>query len=283
MRLPRVRLTVRRLLVVAALAIFAWLAGIIRGQQALAERAPCYNNLRSLSLALLAYQDSYRAFPPGTLPGPLPPEQRISWIPSVYNWTDSFQGVLRFLFRVDLPWYDDENVRPRMEVRGTYEPESEVDPASGPLLFPHIHCPAEKRRGSPAMPPLTSYVGIAGLGVDAATLPAGHPRAGVFGYDRQTRAVDLKDGASMTLLLSETTSGNGPWLAGGPPTVRGLDPGRRPYIGRARQFGGLHRGGVMVVMADGSVRFLGESIDPKVFEALATVAGGEPLPAGWDR
>ena len=38
----------------------------------------------------------------------------------------------------------------------------------------------------------------------------------------------------------------------------------------------------MVAFADGSVRFLRESIDPKVFEALATVAGGEPLPAGWD-
>jgi hypothetical protein len=38
----------------------------------------------------------------------------------------------------------------------------------------------------------------------------------------------------------------------------------------------------MVAMADGSVRFLNDTIDPTVFEALATVAGGEPLPAGWD-
>ena len=88
---------------------------------------------------------------------------------------------------------------------------------------------------------------------------------------------------SNTLLLAETGLANGPWTAGGPATVRGLDQGRQPYIGRGRQFGGLHRGGVMVAMADGSVRFLSESIDPKVFEALSTVAGGESLPTQWDR
>ncbi len=39
----------------------------------------------------------------------------------------------------------------------------------------------------------------------------------------------------------------------------------------------------MVAFADGSVRFLRETIDPKVFEAISTIAGGEGLPQGWDR
>jgi prepilin-type processing-associated H-X9-DG protein len=94
---------------------------------------------------------------------------------------------------------------------------------------------------------------------------------------------DLKDGAAATLLLAETGVGNGPWSAGGPATVRGLDPARQPYIGRARQFGGLHRRGLNVAFADGSVRFLKDTIDPKVFEALSTIAGGEQLPPGWDK
>ena len=38
----------------------------------------------------------------------------------------------------------------------------------------------------------------------------------------------------------------------------------------------------MAAMADGTVRFLSETIDPKVFEALSTVAGGETLRT-WDR
>ncbi len=37
----------------------------------------------------------------------------------------------------------------------------------------------------------------------------------------------------------------------------------------------------MVAFADGSVRFLRDTIDPSVFEALSTIAGGERLPANW--
>jgi hypothetical protein len=38
----------------------------------------------------------------------------------------------------------------------------------------------------------------------------------------------------------------------------------------------------MVAFADGSVRFLHDTIDPGVFEGLSTIAGGEVLPGGWD-
>jgi hypothetical protein len=38
-----------------------------------------------------------------------------------------------------------------------------------------------------------------------------------------------------------------------------------------------------VAFADGSVRFLPETIASRVFEAIATVAGGEVLAEGWDR
>ena len=138
-------------------------------------------------------------------------------------------------------------------------------------------------RVKPGMPEPLVYVGIAGLGTDAPDLPSGHPRAGIFGYHRQTRSAELKDGASSTMMLAETTARIGPWTAGGPSSVRGLDPNHRPYLGRGRQFGGTHRGGAMVAMADGSVRFLSDSIDSRVFEALSTVGGGESLPVGWER
>ena len=59
--------------------------------------------------------------------------------------------------------------------------------------------------------------------------------------------------------------------------MRELDPSRLPFIGPGRQFGGLHRKGVNVAFADGSVRFVQLTIALKVFQAIATVAGGEPV------
>jgi prepilin-type processing-associated H-X9-DG protein len=80
------------------------------------------------------------------------------------------------------------------------------------------------------------------------------------------------------MAVAETGRALGPWTAGGPPTIRGLDPSDRPYIGQDRQFGGTHPGGSMVLFVDGSVRFVKSSIDPRVFEAMSTIAGGEAVP-----
>ncbi len=69
----------------------------------------------------------------------------------------------------------------------------------------------------------------------------------------------------------------GPWVAGGLATVRGLDTAELPYIGAGRQFGGLHDSGTFAAFADGSVRFISDTINPRILEALSTIAGGEAL------
>lgn len=85
------------------------------------------------------------------------------------------------------------------------------------------------------------------------------------------------------MVIIETAAANGPWRAAGPPTMRALDPARLPYLGKRRQFGGLHRSGALVGFADGSVRFIRESVEPRVFESLSTIAGGEQLVSPWEQ
>ena len=135
----------------------------------------------------------------------------------------------------------------------------------------------------PSMPPdrpqPTQYIGIAGVRIDSPFLPAGHPRAGIFGYDRRTRFRDIKDGASQTIVLTESARVGRSWLEGGTATVRGLDTADLPYIGPGRQFGGIHRSGTHVAFADGAIRFVSDTIDPRVLETFSTNAGGESLPA----
>ena len=83
------------------------------------------------------------------------------------------------------------------------------------------------------MPGVTHYVGIAGVGEEAAQLPTDHPRAGIFGYDRKVSHENIKDGLSLTMTVVETATANGPWTAGGRATVRGLDPNDPPYLGKS--------------------------------------------------
>ena len=68
-------------------------------------------------------------------------------------------------------------------------------------------------------------------------------------------------GISYTLMALETTLDNGPWIAAGFPTVRGI-PDVDPLLGPGAPFGGCHAGGLNALFVDGTVRFKSNSIDP---------------------
>ncbi|MEZ6067873.1 MAG: hypothetical protein R3B90_19660 [Planctomycetaceae bacterium] len=123
--------------------------------------------------------------------------------------------------------------------------------------------------------PATHYVGMAGVGADAATLEKGHPRAGVFGVHRVTRVEDIRDGLANTLLVVGTEKQLAPWASGGARTIRGLV--REPYINGPDGFGTGQPDGMFVAMADGSVRFLSSETEPTVMRRMAAMADGLPL------
>lgn len=123
--------------------------------------------------------------------------------------------------------------------------------------------------------PATHFVGVAGVGEDAADLPAGHPRAGIFGHDRQVKVEDVRDGTSNTMLVAGVDGRLGAWAAGGEPTVRSFN--REPYVNGPDGFGGGDGESVPVLMADGSVRRLSPKTDPQVIRRMAAMADGLPL------
>jgi prepilin-type processing-associated H-X9-DG protein len=192
-------------------------------------------------------------FPPGTLANPsLPPERRLSW-----------QVVL-------LPYVDREDVYAGLVLTKAWDDEANVG-AAGKFVRV-LACPSQFDRDHPA---LAHYIGMAGIGPDAARRPASDPRAGLFRYDGQTKVGELQRGLSYTLTIMESGRHLGPWAAGGPPTLRGVELDVPPLIGPDGQFGG-HPQGANAAFADGSVRFQNHDIEPRVLARLTTLAVRDP-------
>jgi prepilin-type processing-associated H-X9-DG protein len=240
----------------------------------------CAKNLRQIGLGLRVYSERIGSFPYGAVPNAgLAPENRQSWILAVlpdmlctHCWGLDELGKITPSMSCDDAAMQRAAVVPLGPVLC---PSASFDSVNGPQsLFRTVD------RSKSAVP--STYVGLAGLGKDAAYLPGGDSHAGVFGFNRVTRPRDITDGMSTTLMVVETSDLRTAWVAGGEATIRGVDPARRPYIGKGRPFGGNHPGKALVLFADGSVRDVQDTIAPEVFEPLSTIAGDEPLPPDWE-
>jgi hypothetical protein len=131
--------------------------------------------------------------------------------------------------------------------------------------------------GLPVSVAATHFVGVAGIGLDAAE---GAPpnMLGVFGYDRATRLTDIVDGPENTIaVLQVPPEFNSPWLAGGGATVRGIPEidSFKPFV--CTEYKGKR--GTFAIMANGDVRFIPESISDADFKAMCTIGGGEKIDA----
>ena len=248
-----------------------------------ADRLYCANNLKQIAYGIINSADTTPIgqrsrqlallFPAGTVPNAtLKPEERLSWFVEL------------------LPFVGQDHVYQHFDTHGGWQAPANAAAVQTPVYI--FKCPNWERHTEPKSAILTPYLGVAGVGTDAATIPAGDPRAGIFSYDRRTDLADIKDGLSNTMMILESAHDNGSWAQGGPSTVRSLDPDERPYLGVGRPFGGTHLTestmfnsgqsfGCNMVMADASIRFIVENIRPELLEALATVAGGESLEPDW--
>jgi len=208
--------------------------------------------------SLAGYAKAEGRFPSGAAGGSLlPAETRLSWIATMLPYFDrrDWHRELQFGYSWNSPQNRPVTLRPLEPV---------INPALGPAR-------------TDAGFPVTHYVGVAGVGADAAELKSGDPRAGLFGTSRTARLEDLPRGASNTLATLGVSRQLGPWAAGGNATVRALTA--RPYVNGPDGFGSGQPHGMVAGMADGSARFISKDIDPEVLEELATLRGKAPTVA----
>jgi prepilin-type processing-associated H-X9-DG protein len=130
-------------------------------------------------------------------------------------------------------------------------------PNNLPLLsqMPQVYvCPSD----GPSAEFTTRYQGISGPGT-------------IFDGIKATTLREITDGTSNTMLVAE-----------GSQPVPWTKPDDIDLAGIATSLGSHHPGGVNVLFADGSVRFIKMSINPATLHALGTKDGGEVVtPAGY--
>jgi hypothetical protein len=166
---------------------------------------------------------------------------------------------------------------------GEFRPEADrgwADPLNDPFVrrpVENFQNPAIDPPTGPAGHPVSQFVGVAGVGADAPSLPVNHPRAGIFGLQRTTRVEDVRDGQSNTMMVAGVTDQFDSWAANGSATIRPLSA--EPYFGGPDGLGTGEQGGMSVLMADGSVRFLSSDTDPRLIRRMGAMADGLPLDA----
>lgn len=238
------------------------------------------NRIHDLAASLVAYAKVKGAFPRGAAPrhvspdrGNLPwrPDQRVSWMAELLPFINGgeFRLLHGQLLPLDKSWREEEN----LDVARTVVPaflSAGSAPTTWWVNYPNVPAPVAA----------THFVGISGIGLDAADYTsedvAATPRLGVFGYERETRLADIKDGLKTTIALIQVPPLiKSPWLAGGGATVRGV-----PEVDSIRPFVcATHQGkrGTFAIFCDGAVRFIPETIADADFKALCTIAGGEEV------
>ncbi len=252
-----------------------------------ARRSSCKNNLKQIGLAIHNYHDVYTQLPKAEMDG-------------TYGKQSAFVSILPFIDRgaeYDLYDFTKGNSDPlNQEVVKQRIPSYLCPTASIRRDVPISGCDANLRAPG-------TYAVSSGSGDAYGTLANGNPNNGMITNARSgaVRFADVADGLSSTFLAGESDWGfddylftSGPcsgqirygfsyWSSPYPlATVFSTDGTFNPksMSGDGKRLGNYrsdHTGIVQMLMGDGAVRVVGETIDKATLDALATRNGGEVL------
>ncbi|MDA8563946.1 DUF1559 domain-containing protein [Mariniblastus sp.] len=243
-----------------------------------ARRTGCLNNTVQLGLATHNYEFSHEHLPPGTIndTGPIinqPKGQHISFLVQLLSYLEQ-QGIA-------------ENFDQSL---GTY---AAANDAAREMEIPTLLCPSyawDRSLGNLNVG-LNNYAGCH----HGSEVPIDVDNNGVLFLNSNVTYGEIKDGASNTILIGEMLpkAGHLGWASGTRSTLR--NTGELISIsswGRNRRnnatveeeeddlvggFGSHHSGGANVGLADGSARFVSDSIDANVLSWIGNRADLEMM------
>ena len=289
MRMRSRGFTLVELLVVVA--IIGLLIGItlpaIQSVRAAARRTLCSNRIRQVGLAVQAFESTFGRFPVGIHDPNAVDLRSISWLTQL------------------LPYIEQQNlwntVDASFQTQGS--PFLHVGLQTPVKLF---QCPSDPRSGESQFTHgglligLTSFLGV--NGTDYRT------EDGVFYQNSETRAAEIRDGLSNTVMIGERPASADNWYgwwyaglgqqaSGSPDMLLGsrevndqatycescppgpdfFRPGNLTQQCDVFHFWSFHSGGAYFVFCDGSTKFLAYSAND-ILPSLATRAGAEVVP-----
>ncbi|MDP6557308.1 MAG: DUF1559 domain-containing protein [Pirellulaceae bacterium] len=237
------------IVIVAVLGIMVVCGGImaalllpaVQAAREAARRMECQNHMKQIGLAMHNYHDTYKTFPPAYIADE-DGEPMRSWRASILPFVEQTPLYDRYDFHVR--WNAPEN---QFAVNTT---------------IPTYTCPSDPAFAE--APTDTNYVLITGTGT-------------IFEVGKKPTFRYITDGTSNTIMAVEMRGSGINWSE-----PRDLDI--EAFVAMFGPSGSgnrssPHPGGLNVLMADGSVRFLSFTISQQDARAMATSAGGERVRA----
>jgi len=255
-RVRQAGFTLVELLVVTAIIgiLIALLLPAVQAAREAARRMSCNNNLRQMGIGLHNYHAAHQCFPPGGIEPRTfarPAGRQLAW--SVFL----------------LPFIEQQTVYAMLDTAQAFD--SPANAAGAAIVLSVYLCPStphqsllHEGRGA------CDYGGIYG---ERITSPNNPPKGAML-YDQAIQIAQITDGTSHTLIISEDSGfADGQWINARNVFDQAYPINQAPsYENDIRS---KHPGGANGLLADGSARFLPETMNQTVLAALCTRALGE--------
>ena len=275
-RLARTRRTgftlIELLVVIAIIAVLiALLLPAVQAAREAARRIGCVNNLKQIGLALHGYHDVQGTFPAGgwikLFGQPTTNNMNIGWSAVILTWVE--QRALYDSLNLTLPYSHGVNSTAAYTSLQVYLCPSEPRKTLWNKVPGDLHDAADADYGG--------MYGERGLSSPASK---NDPARGSMIFNQNVGIATIVDGLSSTIQVGEAPEAvNALWASGHNVFDQSASINARPPLELGEELTSQHPGGVNVLLGDGSVRFLKNSINNQTLAGLCTRNGGEVLDA----